>query len=743
MNIFNKRPLSLILCIMLGGLLLGAQNPNVIIGVFVLLAAFILSIAQIFMRSFRLCPLVNVCIIVFSISLIFSQGYFSSFYVTERNNVGIIATVEDINGENAYYRSVALRVSEIDHEKENMLLLAYINTEELSSQLDIGDEVYISGNIEKFSSDSGFDSKSYYTSRGYCGLISDIEKIELTKNKNMTLMTHLSSLRINAEQRILGFTNPRVGGLVSALILGERTALDGDIRLSFTRIGASHILALSGMHLVILSFLVEKLLTVFFLGKKSKSVINILFVIFYVAFTGFGASVTRAGIMVIIAKLIYLLAGTRDSFTSLMIAASVICIFSPNSIFDTSLWLSVLATLGVIVAAEFISSAKISFKNKAASRIFASVMTTLFAILAVLLISVNIFDGISTVALLASPIFSIFAEILMYIGMALLFFGGQAPALGSLTDSFGEFVINFASLLSSGELAYSSSSFPAVKIFAVILTVLFSIFLILKIKNKRRFAALMLSVYIFLISISVLQTQIVLSADSLVAFSNGKSDGILISEGGDSVYVDVSRGNSSTAYFAQNNILGEGMTSIDKFVITNYTYNLPTMIDKLTAGIKVYTLYIPEPQNTDEASIAISIYEMAKSRALNVETYNEAVVNEDFGIFLLHRSLYGESNYESLVYILSNSCAYTYINSSAMRNFSIKKKASELIASSDAAIIGYFGNNGDESQILEICDERPWQLVVFDESLRIFGYSENENTDSRIVRGKERVQIRR
>ena len=741
MNIFHKRPLSLILCIMLGGLLLGAQNPNIFIGVLVLLAVFIFSLIQVFKRAFRLRPLLNACIIAFSLSLVFSQGYFSSFYATERENVSIIATVEDINGGSAYYKSVALRASEIEHENENMLLLAYINTEALGAELNIGDELYLSGNIENFSSDDSFDSKSYYTSRGYSGIINDIDNVELTKNKSLTVMGVFSSLRTNAAKRISEFVNPRVGGLISSLILGERATLDGDIKLSFTRMGAAHILALSGMHLVILAFLVDKLLSIFLLGKKSKSVIIILFVIFYVAFTGFGASVTRAGIMVIIAKLIYLFAGTRDSFTSLLLAATAICICSPNSLFDTSLWLSVLATLGVIASAEFIKSAKISLKNKIASNILASALTTLFAIVSVILISVNLFDGISTVALITSPIFSILAEILIYIGMALLFFGGLFPALGQLADSFGEFVISFGANLSSGELIYSSTAFPTVKILAVALTVLFSIFLIFKIKNKRRYVALMISVYILLISVSTHQTHLASISDSAVAFSNGKSDGILISESGERVYVDVSSANSSAAYFAINNIQSEGMTSIDKFVITNYTYNLPTMVDKLTAGIKVYTLFIPEPQNNDETSIAISIYEMANIRSLKVETYSEAVINGDFGIFLLNRSLYGESDYESMIYILGDKCAYTYISHGAMRNPSINKKASELIASSDAAIIGCFGKGGDESQSLEISADKPLEIIVFDESLRILDYS--ENTDNRIIRGKERVIIKR
>ena len=102
-------------------------------------------------------------------------------------------------------------------------------------------------------------------------------------------------------------SDAETGGLLGAILLGDRTYLSGQTSLDFSRIGISHVLALSGMHLAILILGIEKLLSLIGISKKARYIITIILTLAYVALTGFSVSVVRAGIMLIIRSLLHLI----------------------------------------------------------------------------------------------------------------------------------------------------------------------------------------------------------------------------------------------------------------------------------------------------------------------------------------------------------------------------------------------------------------------------------------------------
>ena len=117
---------------------------------------------------------------------------------------------------------------------------------------------------------------------------------------NGGISVFFDNLRERLSRCVTLFSDSESGALVSALLLGERDLLPDKLRLDFKRIGISHILALSGLHLAILSLGVGKLLSLLKVKKKARLVIIILFILIYMALTGFSVSVCRAGIMIIV-----------------------------------------------------------------------------------------------------------------------------------------------------------------------------------------------------------------------------------------------------------------------------------------------------------------------------------------------------------------------------------------------------------------------------------------------------------
>ena len=213
--------------------------------------------------------------------------------------------------------------------------------------------------------------------------------------------------------RLINLSNKESGGLLAALLLGERDCLPIGTKVDFARIGISHVLALSGMHLAILVIGLSKLLAFFGVGKKTRTLISIIFTLFYMTLTGFSVSVTRAGVMLICSSLLFLLSRTKDSMTSLFIAVTLIVISSPYSIYDTSLWLSAFATLGIVVFSE-IQNGRV-FIHPSVNWIITSLLSTFFALGATFVFTSLKFNGISMLAPIATLIFSIIIEIFIYI----------------------------------------------------------------------------------------------------------------------------------------------------------------------------------------------------------------------------------------------------------------------------------------------------------------------------------------
>jgi competence protein ComEC len=141
------------------------------------------------------------------------------------------------------------------------------------------------------------------------------------------------------------------GGLASALLLGVRDDLDVELSEGFRNSGCTHILALSGMHLAILSgalaFLIRRPL-----GIRWASLVGAVFVLLYVFVAGSQPSLLRAAIMYLIGTFaVWGLLKARP--LSLLCMAFIIqLLFQSETGISLSFILSYLALLGILTLGE-------------------------------------------------------------------------------------------------------------------------------------------------------------------------------------------------------------------------------------------------------------------------------------------------------------------------------------------------------------------------------------------------------
>ncbi|MBE6650889.1 MAG: ComEC/Rec2 family competence protein [Ruminococcaceae bacterium] len=140
--------------------------------------------------------------------------------------------------------------------------------------------------------------------------------------------------------------------MIKAFILGDKSALGTEVQEDFKRIGTSHLLAISGLHLTIIVMSLYQFLARLRLSLRTSAVLSSLVALFYLTVSGFSLSLLRAAEMLIVFFFARCIRRENDSITALFIAGFFLALISPWSLFNIGFILSFLATLGILVFAS-------------------------------------------------------------------------------------------------------------------------------------------------------------------------------------------------------------------------------------------------------------------------------------------------------------------------------------------------------------------------------------------------------
>ena len=146
------------------------------------------------------------------------------------------------------------------------------------------------------------------------------------------------------------FESRETGGMIKALLTGNRESLDPETIQTFRDSGASHILALSGLHLGILYAVISRLLAL--LGnsrpiRTCRSILTIVICGIYTLATGSGASITRALIFITVKEAAEM-TGRHSSLKSVLAASLMLHLaFAPAAVTEVGFQLSYAAMFGI------------------------------------------------------------------------------------------------------------------------------------------------------------------------------------------------------------------------------------------------------------------------------------------------------------------------------------------------------------------------------------------------------------
>lgn len=211
------------------------------------------------------------------------------------------------------------------------------------------------------------DSSSYGRYMARRGITSHSFTWRVTSlGADTTAMQRIDILRRNASDRILiadsndthaidssTYSDRRnqTAGIMQALALGDKSLIDPELRRSYSRVGAAHILAVSGMHVGIIFCIINLIFGWLYLirgGRIWMGVTVITLLGIYAVMTGLSPSVLRAVIMFSILQLGLMISRTTNSLNTLSAAAIVLLLVNPLYIYDISFQLSFAAMVGIV-----------------------------------------------------------------------------------------------------------------------------------------------------------------------------------------------------------------------------------------------------------------------------------------------------------------------------------------------------------------------------------------------------------
>lgn len=161
------------------------------------------------------------------------------------------------------------------------------------------------------------------------------------------LADKLALVRTALADRIFAVLPEPHGSLLSGILLGNRVRLDKELISEFRLVGLSHIIAVSGYNLTILTANIRSLLKPY-LPRSAVLAIAALVIVLFVLLSGAPASILRAAVMAGLVLVAEKIGRPAKSLNLLIIAASVLALFEPKIIFDIGFQLSVIATYGLI-----------------------------------------------------------------------------------------------------------------------------------------------------------------------------------------------------------------------------------------------------------------------------------------------------------------------------------------------------------------------------------------------------------
>ncbi len=332
------------------------------------------------------------------------------------------------------------------------------------SRVSLGDRIVFSGKIRDISSfrnPGAFDYRRHMAFQSvWCTVYARKNSLTIIgQNLEYRFGRAVENFRNTAAEMIRKNSQEDAASVLLALIIGDKNRISDDLRNRFAQAGIAHLLAISGLHMgmiALVSFTVFLWMGYRILAGKQfddlrtrAAFFSLLPMTAYGMISGLSPATQRAMIMGTVCITAVLLNRNQETFSTLSIAALLILIIHPPSLFSISFQLSFAAVAAIVLgfSLNFHESREKENRNRMTGWLFAVMKSSFFAILGTMPLTMRYFNQFSFTGLISNLIF------IPLIGFLVLPLGLSAVFVSLFSMTAGEQIMRLSAFLLSHALA--------------------------------------------------------------------------------------------------------------------------------------------------------------------------------------------------------------------------------------------------------------------------------------------------
>lgn len=359
---------------------------------------------------------------------------------------GVVVAEPDVRPETTYLRVQPTRLladGAFDDDIGDLALVRVARevTETATLAVRYGDAIRVDGQLDAPPQLSTFDYRDYLARRGVFSWMPRPDHLwVIGEGYGNPLFAALLQFKDRVRQTVKRILPMPESALLNGILIGDDNDIPDDLKEAFRRTGTSHIVAISGFNVSIVIALVVPLLGRL-LNPRRAAVFALPAIALYTIFVGASASVVRASVMAAIGLIGLLFWRRGFTLNTLCLAALIMLLADPNTLFDVGFQLSFAATLGLVLYADRFSRrtrvyVQARLSNERAQRLamlaLDGVLVTLAAQITTLPLILTTYSQLSLVSLLANALVLPFQPPIMILGAAAAAVGLISLPAGSI-----------------------------------------------------------------------------------------------------------------------------------------------------------------------------------------------------------------------------------------------------------------------------------------------------------------------
>lgn len=284
---------------------------------------------------------------------------------------------------------------------EKILINYYIKKNENYSNLKIGSIIKVEGKLDYPKKNTNFNLFNY---KNY--LLSEKIYFVLTANK-ITHIKDTDNIFFKAKNLLINYINNfKTKDYLYTFILGNTSLLEQDTKESFQNNGISHLFAVSGMHITLISTLLMYLLKKITKNHDISYIITIFILLFYTFITNFSSSILRAFLLFLLIYINKKFKFNLKTIEIIMLILLILLMYNPFYIYSIGFKFTFIISIILILFSKKINN----FKNYFSKLL----MTSLISFFISLPIVINNFFEINLISPLLNLIFVPFISIIIF-----------------------------------------------------------------------------------------------------------------------------------------------------------------------------------------------------------------------------------------------------------------------------------------------------------------------------------------